>query len=129
MPRQQIASGSPYEELVGYSRAIVDGPWCFISGSTGLDMATGVLPDGVEEQCQNTLATIGQALTEAGFGFDDIVRVRYILPNRDDFEPCWPQLKAIFGKSRPAATMIQADLIDPAMRIEIEVTAYRPSED
>ncbi len=125
MTRRLISSGSPYEEKIGYSRAVVDGPWCFVAGSTGFDVSTGVLPRSVEDQCRNTLATISRALGEAGFGFNDVVRVNYILPNREDFEPCWPQLKATFGKIRPAATMIQAELIDPAMRIEIEVTAYR----
>ena len=128
MTRRLISSGSPYEDKIGYSRAVVDGPWCFMAGSTGLEVETGILPKSVEDQCRNTLNTIERALTEAGFSFADVVRVNYILPNREDFEPCWPQLKAAFGSTRPAATMIQAELIDPAMRIEIEITAYRNSK-
>ena len=128
MTRRLISSGSPYEAKVGYSRALVDGPWCFVAGSTGLDAETGILPDSVEDQCRNTLRTIGRALTDAGFGFKDVVRVTYILPDRREFEPCWPQLKAVFGDIRPPSTMFQAELIDPKMRIEIEVTAYDPAK-
>ena len=90
--------------------------------------ATVILPESVEDQCRNTLRTIGRALTEAGFGFKDVVRVTYILPDRREFERCWPQLKAVFGDIRPPSTMFQAELIDPKMRIEIEVTAYDPAK-
>ncbi|UAJ11362.1 Rid family hydrolase [Glacieibacterium megasporae] len=122
--RRRIASGSAYEDLIGYSRAIVDDDgWVFVSGCTGVDPATMTLSDGVEAQCTAALATIAAALGAAGAGFDDVVRVRYILPDADDFEVCWPQLRAAFGIARPAATMIVAGLIDPKMRIEIEVTA------
>jgi enamine deaminase RidA (YjgF/YER057c/UK114 family) len=123
--RRRIASGSAYEELIGYSRAVVDGDWVFVSGCTGVDPATMTLADGVEAQCAAALATIAAALAEAGARFDDVVRVRYILADAAEFEACWPQLRAAFGVSRPAATMIVAGLIDPKMRIEIEVTARR----
>lgn len=95
----------------------------FVSGCTGIDYTTMRLADGVEAQCAQALANVAAALLEAGAGFDDVVRVRYIVTNRLDFEPCWPQLRAAFGTARPAATMIVAGLIDPEMRIEIEVTA------
>ncbi len=95
----------------------------FVSGCTGVDPATMTLADGVEAQCAAALATIAAALGEAGTGFDDVVRVRYILPDVAEFEACWPQLRAAFGVARPAAMMIVAGLIDPKMRIEIEVTA------
>lgn len=120
---RRIASGSAYEDQIGYSRAVVDGGWVFVSGCTGTDPATMTLPAGVEDQCAAALATIAAALAAAGAGFADVVRVRYILPVASDFEPCWPQLRAAFADARPAATMIVAGLIDPRMRIEIEVTA------
>ncbi len=101
---------------------MVSGEWVFVSGCTG-SAADGTLPADVEGQCANTLAKIGRALADAGASFDDVVRVTYILPDPADFEPCWPQLRAAFATQRPAATMIAAGLIDPAMRIEIEVTA------
>ncbi len=95
----------------------------FVSGCTGGDPVTGAMPADVETQCANTLAKIARALGEAGARFANVVRVTYILPDSADFEPCWPQLRAAFGAAPPAATMISAGLIDPAMRIEIEVTA------
>jgi enamine deaminase RidA (YjgF/YER057c/UK114 family) len=126
MTRHRIASGSAYEDLIGYARAVVDPDgWVFVSGCTGTDPVTMTLPDSVEAQCAAALATIARTLNEAGATFADVVRVRYILPNAADFEPCWPQLRAAFGDARPAATMIVAGLIDPAMKIEIEVTARR----
>ena len=122
--RRRIATALAYEDLIGYSRAVIDSDgWVFVSGCTGIDPVTMVLADGVEAQCAAALATIGAALTEAGAGFDDVVRVRYILPDPASFEVCWPQLRAAFGVARPAATMIVAGLLDPRMLIEIEVTA------
>lgn len=96
-----------------------------MSGCTGRDKS-GALSDDVTVQCANTLANIERALAEAGGSFADVVRVNYVLRDGADFEPCWPQLRAAFAAGRPAATMIVAGLIDPAMRIEIEVTAHRP---
>ncbi len=122
--RRRIAGRSPYEDLIGYSRMVADADgWIFVSGSTGTDPATDILPEGVEAQCANTLATIAAALAAAGATFADVRRVRYILADRADFEPCWPQLRAAFGDALPAATMLVASLIDPRMKIEIEVTA------
>ncbi|MEL6216397.1 MAG: RidA family protein [Pseudomonadota bacterium] len=119
-----ISSGSAFERRVGYSRAIVEGPWIFVSGTTGYDYATMSLADGVEAQCAQALDNIKSALAEAGASFDDVVRVTYLLPDRDDFEACWPLLSEAFAVARPAATMMVAGLIEPEMRIEIEVTAY-----
>ena len=123
--RIAILSGSVFEETIGYSRAIVDGGWIFVSGTTGFDYAAMTISDDVLEQCEQTLRNIAAALAEAGASLADVVRVRYILPRREDFEPCWPVLRRSFGPIRPAATMIVAGLSDPRMKIEIEVTARR----
>jgi enamine deaminase RidA (YjgF/YER057c/UK114 family) len=123
--RQLISSGSTFESLIGYSRAVVDGDWIFVSGTTGFDYATMTILDGAVEQAAQCLRNIDYALKEAGASRADIVRVRYILPNTADFEPCWPVLREYFGEVRPAATMISAGLSDPRMKIEIEVTAKK----
>ncbi|WP_417248997.1 RidA family protein [Celeribacter sp.] len=123
--RRRISSGSPFEAQIGYARAVVDGDWIFVSGTTGYYYVTMEMPQDVVAQCRNTLDTIAGALDEAGASLSDVVRVRYILPDASDFEACWPVLHEAFGAARPAATMIQAGLLDPAMKIEIEVTARR----
>ena len=125
MTRRLISSGSTFEAEIGYSRAVVDGEWVFVSGTTGFDYADMTISDDVAIQAEQTLRNIGAALTEAGASFADVVRVRYILPDAADFPACWPALRAAFGDVRPAATMIQAGLADPRMKIEIEVTARR----
>lgn len=126
MARRLITSGSSFEAQIGYSRAVVDGDDIFVSGTTGFDYAAMALADGgVVAQCEQALKNIEAALREAGASLADVVRVRYILPRRDDFEPCWPALRRAFGDVRPAATMIEAGLADPRMLIEIEVTARR----
>lgn len=125
MTRRLISSGSAFEAQIGYSRAVVDGDWVFVSGTTGFDYATMTIAPGVVEQAEQCLANIAAALGEAGCGLDDVVRVRYMLPRAEDFEPCWPVLRRAFGAVRPAATMIVCGLSDPRMRIEIEVTARR----
>ncbi len=125
MPRQLISSGSPFEQQVGYSRAVVDGDWVFVAGTTGYDYATMTISDDVAEQCAQTLRNIEAALTQAGSSFADVVRVHYILPNRDDWPVCWPVVSGVFGAIRPAATMFVAELQAPEMKIEIEVTARR----
>jgi len=127
MARQLISSGSPFEAKIGYSRAVVQDGWVFVSGTTGYDYARMVMPEDVADQCRNALGTIGKALAEAGTGLTDVVRVRYILPDGDDFEKCFPVLQEVFGEVRPAATMIIARLMEPAMKIEIEVTAKQPA--
>lgn len=123
MTRRLISSGSTFEAQIGYSRAVVDGEWIFVSGTTGFDYATMSLADDVVAQAEQTLRNIGAALAEAGASFADVVRVTYILPNADEFPKCWPILRRYFGEVRPAATMISAGLVDRRLLIEIEVTA------
>ncbi len=123
--RRHVSSGSLFEREIGYSRAVVDGDWVFVSGTTGFDYASMTIASDVVAQACQALVNIGSALAEAGAGFADVVRVRYILPDRADFAPCWPVLRACFAAGPPAATMIVAGLSDPRMRIEIEVTARR----
>ena len=125
--RKLISSGSEFERDIGYSRAVVDGEWVFVSGTTGFDYATMTISDDVAEQAEQCLNNIGRALAEAGASLADVVRVRYILPRAEDFPTCWPVLKRAFGEVRPAATMIAAGLADPRMKIETEVTARRPT--
>ena len=127
MTRRCIASGSTFERDIGYSRAVVDGDWIFVSGTTGFDYATMSIADDVVIQAEQCLRNIDAALKQAGAGLGDVVRVRYILPDAADFEPCWPVLRKYLGEVRPAATMISAGLADPRIRIEIEVTARRRS--
>lgn len=126
MDRRLISTGSPFEEKIGYSRAVVQDGWIFVSGTTGYDYATMTMPAMVEEQCANALNTIEKALNAAGATFDDTVRVRYIVPDPADFPPCWPLLSQAFAVAKPAATMISAALMEPAMKIEIELTARIP---
>jgi enamine deaminase RidA (YjgF/YER057c/UK114 family) len=121
--RRLITTGSPFEERIGYSRAVVDGDWIFVSGCTGFEYSTMRLADGVVAQAEQAMQNVDAALREAGASVADVVRVHYLLPDRADFEPCWPTLQRWFGEVRPAATMIMCELLDPEMRIEIEVTA------
>lgn len=123
--RSWISSGSTFEAEIGYSRAVVQGDWIFVSGTTGYDYAAMRLADGVEAQAEQALKNIDAALREAGSSMDDVVRVHYILPHADDFPRCWPTLRKWFGQARPAATMICAKLLNDQMLIEIEVTAMR----
>lgn len=125
MARQWISSGSRFEQEIGYSRAVVDGAWVFVSGTTGFDYATMTIADDPAAQCEQCLQNIAAALGQAGATVGDVVRVTYVLPDRRDFEPCWPVLRRWFGDARPAATMMQAGLLDPRMKIEIEVTARK----
>lgn len=123
MTRRLISSGSSFEREVGYSRAVVDGEWIFVSGTTGFDYQAMTISESVTEQAEQCLRNIRSALEQAGASLADVVRVTYILPNGDDFPRCWPILRTHFGDVRPAATMISAGLADPRMKIEIEVTA------
>jgi enamine deaminase RidA (YjgF/YER057c/UK114 family) len=123
--RRWISSGSRYEQEVGYARAVVDGDWIFVSGTTGFDYRTMTIAPDIVEQTRQCLTNIAAALAEAGASLDDVVRVIYILPDAAEFEACWPLLREAFGRARPAATMLSAGLLDPRMRIEIEVTARR----
>jgi enamine deaminase RidA (YjgF/YER057c/UK114 family) len=123
MDRHRVSTGSPFETSIGYSRAVICDGWVFVAGTTGYDYATMTLPEAVTDQCRNALATIIRALGEAGATLDDVVRVRYILPDRTLWPQCWPLVAAAFAQARPAATMIVAGLQEPGMKIEIEVTA------
>ncbi|MGZ5143094.1 MAG: RidA family protein, partial [Burkholderiales bacterium] len=127
MTRQLISSGSTFEQQIGYSRAVVDGDWVFVSGTTGFDYSTMSIADGVLEQTEQCLKNIEAALRQAGSSLNDVVRVLYVLPDATQFRECWPVLRNYFGEIRPAATMISAGLADPRMRIEIEVTARKRS--
>ena len=123
--RRLVSSGSTFEDQIAYSRAVVQGDWVFVSGTTGFDYATMTLADGIEAQTEQCLKNIESALQQAGAALSDVVRVTYIVPDGDEFPACWPVLQRYFGAVRPAATMISARLMDPRMRIEIEVTALR----
>jgi enamine deaminase RidA (YjgF/YER057c/UK114 family) len=123
--RQLISSGSSFERDIAYSRAVVDGDWIFVSGTTGFNYDTMTIAAGLLEQTEQCLRNIEAALRQAGSSLKDVVRVHYILPNAAEFPECWPVLRKYFGEVRPAATMISAGLVDARMRIEIEVTARR----
>lgn len=125
MKRQLISSGSTFEEQIGYSRAVAQGPFVFVSGTTGFNYETMTIEDGVAAQAEQCLRNIDHALQKAGSSLGDVVRVTYVLPNGEDFEACWPVLNKYFGSVRPAAMMISAKLLDPRMKIEIEVTAMK----
>ena len=125
MTRRLISSGSTFEQEMAYSRAVVDGDWIFVSGTTGFDYRTMTIAEGVVEQAEQCLQNIEAALGQAGSSLADTVRVTYVLPNAADFPSCWPVLRRYFGDVRPAAMMISAGLADPRMKIEIEVTARK----
>jgi enamine deaminase RidA (YjgF/YER057c/UK114 family) len=123
---KHISTGSPFEAQIGYSRAVVSGGLVYVAGTTGYDYASMTLPDSVVDQCRNALSTIKSVLEQAGSSLDHVLRVTYVLPDRADFPACWPLTSAAFAVARPAAMMIQAQLMEPAMKIEIEVTARLP---
>jgi enamine deaminase RidA (YjgF/YER057c/UK114 family) len=125
MPRRLISSGSTFEKSIGYSRAVVDGDWIFVSGTTGFDYATMTIQDDVVAQCEQTFRNIEAALKQADSSLADVVRVHYLMTNAADFERCWPAMGKALGDVRPAATMMAVGLADPRMKIEIEVTALR----
>jgi enamine deaminase RidA (YjgF/YER057c/UK114 family) len=125
MTRRLISTGSKWEQEVGYSRVVVDGEWAFVSGTTGFDYATMTISPNVGEQTRQALENIASALREAGFSMADVVRTVYILRRAEDFHLCWPVLREYLGEIRPANTTFIAALVDPRMRIEIEVTARR----
>ena len=125
MTRTLISSGSRFEQEIGYSRAIVQGDWVFVSGTTGFDYRTMTIAPDIEQQTLQCLQNIEEALAEAGASLRDVVRVTYVLPDAADFPKTWPALRQAFGDIRPAAMMVSAGLADPRMRIEIEVTALK----
>ena len=123
--RHLISSGSSFEDEIGYSRAVVQGDWIFVSGTTGFDYATMTIADDIVTQAVQCLRNIESALAQANASLADVVRVTYMVPDASEFPQCWPVLRQFFGAIRPAATMISVGLADPRMRIEIEVTALR----
>jgi enamine deaminase RidA (YjgF/YER057c/UK114 family) len=123
--RQLISSGSTFEQDIGYSSAVVDGDWVFVSGTTGFDYSTMTISDDVVEQTEQCFKNISTALAQAGTTLEGVVRVMYILADGSEFPKCWPVLRKYLGAIRPAATMIADGLADPRIRIEIEVTARR----
>ena len=125
MTRRLISTGSPFEKTAGYSRAVADGDWCFVAGTTGYDYATMTMPESVEQQARNCLATIAKALADAGFSLADVVRAHYYVTDRAYVARVYPILGEHFGDIRPAATMVVCGLAEPEMKIEIEVTALR----
>ncbi len=125
MTTRRISSGSPFEATMGYSRAIVKGPWCFISGTTGYDYATMIMPTDIAAQARNCFATIRGVLHQAGFSMVDVVRVQYTLADVGLVDDLIPALGEALADIRPAATMVVAGLIRPEMLVEIEVTAFK----
>lgn len=124
-PRQLISTGSPFEKTMGYSRALVQGDWCFVSGVTGYDYATMEMPETVAAQARNCFETISRVLQEAGFEMQNIARVQYTVTDRALVPELQPILETYLGEIRPAATMVIADLIEEAMLVEIEITAFK----
>ena len=129
MARRLISSGSKFEAEIGYSRAVVDGVWVFVSGTTGFDYQAMTISDNLVEQTEQCFKNIQAALAEAGATLADVVRATYVLPDGAEFPACFPVLKKYFGETRPAVMMISAGLSDPRMKIEIEVTARLRSAD
>ncbi|WP_162654632.1 RidA family protein [Lentilitoribacter sp. Alg239-R112] len=127
MSRKLISTGSTTEVTAGYSRAVVQGDWCFIAGTTGYDYSTMKIPTNIEDQCANCFNTIDKTLQEAGFERADIVRANYIVTDQKFVDIVFPLLGQYFDGIRPAATMIIADLIKPEIKFEIEVTALKRS--
>lgn len=123
--RKLISTGSPFEKTAGYSRAVVDGEWCFVAGTTGYDYATMSMPDSIEDQTRNCLRTIAKALADGGFSLQDVVRAHYYVTDRSYVHTVYPILGETFGDIRPAATMVICQLAEPEMKIEIEVTALK----
>lgn len=125
MARRLISTGSPFEAEFAYSRAVVEGDWCFVAGTTGYDYATMTMPESPAAQMQNALATIGRALGDAGFAMADIVRTVVHVTDPAFHPEMGPALRAALGDVRPANTTVVAQLLRPEMKVEIEVTALR----
>lgn len=125
MNRRLISTGSDFEKIAGYSRAVVQGDWCFVAGTTGYDYQTMTMPEDVESQTRNSLATIRRVLGDAGVSLTDVVRANYYITDASYADRVFPILGEAFGEIRPAAAMIVCGLIKPEMKIEIEVTAFR----
>ena len=126
MPRRLISTGSPFEKAAGYSRAVIDGDFAFVAGTTGYDYATMTMPGDVASQARNCFRTIGKALVDAGFAMADIVRATYYITDAADADAVFAVCGQTLGEIRPAATLlVVAGLYKPEMKIEIEVTAKR----
>ena len=126
MTRRLISTGSPFEKTAGFSRAVVDGDFCFVAGTTGYDYATMQIPPDVAEQTRNCFRTIARVLDEAGFGLADVVRARYYILDRTDADAVLAVCGEVFRDIRPAAAIfVISGLLRPEMRVEIEVTAKR----
>ena len=123
MARTLISSGSDFENRIGYSRAVADGDYVFVSGTTGFNYETMSIAESAVEQAEQCFKNIGLALKEAGSSFDQIVSITYIFPDKTDFEPCWPVFQKYLGHVKPAATMFEAGLLDGRMKLEVQVTA------
>lgn len=124
MPRQLISTGSPFETAFGYSRAVIDGGFVFVSGTTGYDYATMTMPEDPAEQARNIFATVAKVLEEAGVSLADVVRAQYFVTDRAYCEPVLAVCGEVFGAIRPAAGIyVVAGLLRPEMKVEIEVTA------
>jgi enamine deaminase RidA (YjgF/YER057c/UK114 family) len=123
--RRHISSGSAFEKVAGYSRAVVDGDWIHVAGTTGFDYAAMTIADDIVAQTRQVFANISAALAQAGATLDDVVRVHYYLTERDAFEKVAPIFGEYFARARPAATALVCGLVDPRMKIEIEVTARK----
>jgi enamine deaminase RidA (YjgF/YER057c/UK114 family) len=124
--RRLISSGSPFEAQIGYSRAVVAGPWVFMSGTTGFDYKSMTIADDIVEQAEQCFRNVAGVLEQAAVSFADVVRITYLVTRREDFEPIWPVLQRYLGEVRPACTVIVAQLLDPRMLIEVEVAAFKP---
>jgi len=128
MSRRLISTGSPFEKAAGYSRAVIDGEFAFVSGTTGYDYATMTMPADITSQTRNCFKTIEAALQEGGFALDDIVRATYYVTRPEDADAVFAVCGENLGQIRPAATLlVVAGLLKPEMKIEIEVTAKRRS--
>jgi enamine deaminase RidA (YjgF/YER057c/UK114 family) len=126
MPRRLISTGSPFEKTAGYSRAVIDGDFAFVAGTTGYDYATMTMPSDIASQSRNCFKTIETALKEAGFEMADIVRANYYLTDAKDADTHLAVCGEVLGEIRPAATLLVVTaLYKPEMKIEIEVTAKR----
>ena len=125
MTRTLISSGSPFETTVGYSRAVVQGDWCFVSGTTGYDPETRAMPEDVKDQVRNALGVVEKALAQGGFALADVVRATYYITDMAYWDEIGPVLGSVFGEIRPAASCIVCGLVKPEMKFEVEVTALR----
>ena len=123
MDRKLISSGSEFESKIGYSRAVVDGDYVFVSGTTGYNYETMSISDNVVEQAEQCFKNIEKALEEAGTTLHNAVRVTYIFPDKADFEPCWPVFAKYLGRAKPACTVFNAGLLDDEMKLEVQITA------